>query len=118
MSEYINKLLAKVRKQNPSEPEFHQAVEEVVESLEIVLERHPEYKTAKILERMVEPERMITFRVPWMDDQSEIQINRGYRIEMNSAITIIVEYLILSAIAPVGIVTVVSINTIWKKNNA
>jgi glutamate dehydrogenase (NADP+) len=86
MSEYINKLLAKVRKQNPSEPEFHQAVEEVVESLEIVLERHPEYKTAKILERMVEPERMITFRVPWMDDQSEIQINRGYRIEMNSAI--------------------------------
>jgi glutamate dehydrogenase (NADP+) len=86
MSEYINKLLAKVRKQNPSEPEFHQAVEEVVESLEIVLERHPEYKTAKILERMVEPERMITFRVPWMDDQAEIQINRGYRIEMNSAI--------------------------------
>ncbi|MDR3609746.1 MAG: NADP-specific glutamate dehydrogenase [Ignavibacteriaceae bacterium] len=82
----MNKLLAKVRKQNPSEPEFHQAVEEVVESLEIVLERHPEYKTAKILERMVEPERMISFRVPWMDDQGEIQINRGYRIEMNSAI--------------------------------
>jgi glutamate dehydrogenase (NADP+) len=86
MSEYINKLLARVRAQNPSEPEFHQAVEEVVESLGIVLERHPEYRTAKILERMVEPERMITFRVPWMDDQGEIQINRGYRIEMNSAI--------------------------------
>src|ERR1035437_5935609 len=86
MSEYINKLLARVKAQNPSEPEFHQAVEEVVESLGIVLERHPEYRTAKILERMVEPERMITFRVPWMDDQGEIQINRGYRIEMNSAI--------------------------------
>jgi len=86
MSEYVNKLLARVRAQNPSEPEFHQAVQEVVESLDIVLERHPEYRTAKILERMVEPERMITFRVPWMDDQGEIQINRGYRIEMNSAI--------------------------------
>ena len=86
MSEYTNKLLARVKAQNPSEPEFHQAVEEVVESLGIVLERHSEYRTAKILERMVEPERMITFRVPWMNDQGEIQINRGYRIEMNSAI--------------------------------
>ena len=86
MSEYVNKLLARVKAQNPSEPEFHQAVQEVVESLDIVLERHPEYRTAKILDRMVEPERMISFRVPWMDDQGEIQINRGYRIEMNSAI--------------------------------
>lgn len=86
MSEYINSLLAKVKAQNPNEPEFHQAVQEVLESLEIVIEKHPEYRSAKILDRMVEPERVIMFRVPWMDDQGEIHINRGYRIEMNSAI--------------------------------
>ncbi len=86
MSEYINSLLTKVKAQNQNEPEFHQAVEEVVESLEIVLERHPEYRSAKILERMVEPERVVLFRVPWMDDQGEIHVNRGFRIEMNSAI--------------------------------
>jgi glutamate dehydrogenase (NADP+) len=86
MSEYVNNLLAMVRAQNPSEPEFHQAVQEVLESLEIVIAQHPEYRSAKILERMVEPERVIIFRVPWMDDQDEIHVNRGYRIEMNSAI--------------------------------
>jgi glutamate dehydrogenase (NADP+) len=85
-SEYINNLLAYVKAKNPNEPEFHQAVQEVLESLELVLERHPEYKSYKILERMVEPERVIMFRVPWMDDQGEIHVNRGYRIEMNSAI--------------------------------
>src|SRR3970282_2105926 len=86
MSEYVNSLIALVKAKNPGEPEFHQAVEEVVESLDLVLARHPEYRSAKILERMVEPERIIIFRVPWMDDQGEIHINRGYRIEMNSAI--------------------------------
>ncbi|MCO6474687.1 MAG: NADP-specific glutamate dehydrogenase [Melioribacteraceae bacterium] len=86
MSEYIEKIISEVKAKNPSEPEFHQAVEEVLESLEIVLERHPEYRSAKILERMIEPERVITFRVPWVDDQGEVQVNRGYRIEMNSAI--------------------------------
>ncbi|MFA6980115.1 MAG: NADP-specific glutamate dehydrogenase [Ignavibacteriaceae bacterium] len=86
MSEYLQRLLADVKAKNPAEPEFHQAVQEVAESLEIVLETHPEYKHAKILERMVEPERSITFRVPWMDDQGEIHVNRGYRIEFNSAI--------------------------------
>ncbi len=86
MSDYTNKLLADVKAKNPAEPEFHQAVEEVMGSLELVLQRHPEYRSMKILERMVEPERTITFRVPWMDDQGEIHINRGYRIEMNSAI--------------------------------
>ena len=85
-SEYITKLLAQVKAKNPNEPEFHQAVQEVLESLELVLERHPEYKSFKILERMVEPERVIMFRVPWMDDQGEIHVNRGFRIEMNSAI--------------------------------
>ena len=86
MSDYIEKILRDVKAKNQNEPEFHQAVQEVLESLEIVLQRHPEYRSLKILERMVEPERTIMFRVPWMDDQGEIQINRGYRIEMNSAI--------------------------------
>jgi glutamate dehydrogenase (NADP+) len=86
MSEYVSKLLADLKAKNPAEPEFHQAVEEIVESLDVVLQRHPEYRSAKILERMVEPERVIMFRVPWMDDQGEIHINRGFRIEMNSAI--------------------------------
>jgi glutamate dehydrogenase (NADP+) len=86
MSEYIEKILKDVKAKNQNEPEFHQAVQEVLDSLEVVLQRHPEYRSLKILERMVEPERVIMFRVPWMDDQGEIQINRGYRIEMNSAI--------------------------------
>jgi len=79
-------LMTLVRAKNPGEPEFHQAVEEVVESLMLALERHPEYRKAKIVERMVEPERVVMFRVPWEDDQNEIQINRGFRIEMSSAI--------------------------------
>lgn len=85
-SEYVMKILADIKAKNPNEPEFHQAVEEVLESLDLVLQRHPEYRSLKIVERMVEPERVIMFRVPWMDDQGQIHINRGYRIEMNSAI--------------------------------
>ncbi|MFQ5650311.1 MAG: NADP-specific glutamate dehydrogenase [bacterium] len=86
MSEYVSDLMAEVKAKNPSEPEFHQAVEEVAESLDLVFERHPEYRAEKILERMIEPERVIMFRVPWMDDRGKVQINRGFRIEMNSAI--------------------------------
>src|SRR3989337_3489349 len=86
MSEYLNNILARVKAQNQNEPEFHQAVQEVLESLEVVITQHPEYRSAKILERMVEPERVILFRVPWMDDQGQVQVNRGFRIEMNSAI--------------------------------
>ena len=86
MSEYVNSLIAQVKAKNPGEPEFHQAVEEIVESLDLVLERHPEYRSSRILERMVEPERIIIFRVPWMDDQGDVHVNRGFRIEMNSAI--------------------------------
>src|ERR671936_247115 len=84
--DYIEEVLAKVKAKNPAEPEFHQAVEEVFESLRLVLQKHPEYRSAKILERIVEPERVIMFRVPWLDDQGNVQINRGFRIEMNSAI--------------------------------
>lgn len=86
MSTYTNELMAWVKEKNPTEKEFHQAVQEVLESLELVIERHPEYRTAKILERIIEPERVIMFRVPWMDDQREIHVNRGFRIQMNSAI--------------------------------
>jgi glutamate dehydrogenase (NADP+) len=86
MSDYIKKILTDVKAKNLNEPEFHQAVEEVTASLGPVFERHPEYRSAKILERIVEPERVILFRVPWMDDRGEIHVNRGYRIEMNSAI--------------------------------
>lgn len=86
MSEYVRSLMEDVKAKNPSQPEFHQAVEEVVESLDAVMERHPEYRAAKVLERIIEPERVIMFRVPWVDDEGEVQVNRGFRIEMNSAI--------------------------------
>jgi glutamate dehydrogenase (NADP+) len=85
-NDYIASLMADVKAKNPAEPEFHQAVEEVAESLGLVLERHPEYRSAKVLERIIEPERVVMFRVPWLDDQGDVQINRGFRIEMNSAI--------------------------------
>ena len=86
MSAYVDELMAQVKAKNPAQPEFHQAVEEVAESLDLVLERHPEYRSAKILERIVEPERVLMFRVPWVDDKGEVQVNRGFRVEMNSAI--------------------------------
>jgi glutamate dehydrogenase (NADP+) len=79
-------LMAEVKAKNPVEPEFHQAVQEVAESLAIVLERHPEYREYKILERIIEPERVIMFRVPWRDDAGNFHVNRGFRIQMNSAI--------------------------------
>lgn len=82
VAEFMAKIIAK----NPGEKEFHQAVQEVAESLIPFIEENPKYKTAKILERIAEPERVIMFRVPWLDDKGEIQINRGFRIEMNSAI--------------------------------
>jgi len=84
--DYVTGLMALVKAKNPAEIEFHQAVAEVVESLALVLDRHPEYRAAKILERVVEPERVLMFRVPWFDDRGEIQVNRGFRIQMNSAI--------------------------------
>ena len=86
MSDYVATLMADVTAKNAGETEFHQAVQEVAESLELVLERHPKYREAKVLERIIEPERVIMFRVPWVDDSGEVQINKGYRVEMNSAI--------------------------------
>ena len=86
MSKKIEEFMKKVMEKNPGEVEFHQAVQEVVESVMPFIEKNPKYQEAKILERMVEPERVVMFRVPWLDDQGEIQINRGFRVEMNSAI--------------------------------
>jgi glutamate dehydrogenase/leucine dehydrogenase len=78
--------MSKIKAKNPAQPEFHQAVQEVAESIIPFVEEHPKYKHAKILERISEPERVLIFRVPWLDDRGDIQINRGFRIEMNSAI--------------------------------
>jgi glutamate dehydrogenase (NADP+) len=82
----VKEFMQKVIARNPGEPEFHQAVHEVAETVIPYLDEHPKYKEAKILERMVEPERVIMFRVPWIDDKGNLQINRGFRIQMNSAI--------------------------------
>ena len=82
----VKDFMANIIARNPGEDEFHQAVEEVAETLMLFIEENPKYKKAKILERIAEPERVILFRVPWVDDKGEIQINKAYRIEMNSAI--------------------------------
>ena len=83
---YIQETIEKVKKRNANEPEFLQTVEEVLSSLEVVLEKHPEYVEANLLERMCEPERQIMFRVPWVDDEGKVQVNRGYRVQFNGAI--------------------------------
>ncbi|MGA2990825.1 MAG: NADP-specific glutamate dehydrogenase [Candidatus Korobacteraceae bacterium] len=83
---YVDEVMAQVKAKNPAEPEFHQAVQEVLDSLRLVLQTHPEYISHRILDRIVEPERVIMFRVPWQDDRGQIQVNRGFRIQMNSAI--------------------------------
>ena len=82
----VDEIMDRVISRNPGEKEFHQAVKEVVESLEPVIKKKPEYAKARVLERIVEPERQIMFRVPWMDDSGDINVNRGFRIEFNSAI--------------------------------
>ena len=85
-NQYLNELVERVIKRNPNEPEFHQTIKEVLESIEPVIEQRPDYITSGVLERMVEPERIIKFRVPWTDDKGVVQVNRGYRIQFNSAI--------------------------------
>ena len=83
---YIEEIFERVKRRDHDQPEFHQAVWEVLESLAPVLELHPEYREYRVLERLVEPERMVLFRVPWTDDQGRVQVNRGMRVEFNSAI--------------------------------
>ncbi len=82
----VQEVLDIVKRRNPNEPEFLQAVTEVLESIEPAVQRHKKYRDGKILERIVEPERVIQFRVPWIDDKGQIQVNRGFRIQMNSAL--------------------------------
>ena len=86
MATFVDDFMGDVEAKNPGEHEFHQAVREVVTSLVVVLQKHPEYRKENVLERMVEPERLIQFRVPWMDDAGECHVNRGYRVEFSSAI--------------------------------
>ena len=83
---YLIELMERVKKRNPGEPEFHQAVQEVLESLEPVIEAHPEFVERGVVESLVEPERIIKFRVPWVDDNGKVQVNRGFRVQFNSAI--------------------------------
>ena len=83
---YLQRVLADVQKNHPGEPEFLQAVEEVFESLQLVVDKHPEWEAAGLIERFVEPERIVMFRVPWVDDNGKVQVNRGYRVQFNSAI--------------------------------
>jgi glutamate dehydrogenase (NADP+) len=85
-SSYLQEVMDRVIAKNPAEPEFHQAVREVLHSFEPVLERHPEYIKAGIVDRIVEPERVIMFRVSWVDDNGKVQVNRGFRVQFNSAI--------------------------------
>jgi glutamate dehydrogenase (NADP+) len=82
----IKELIEKTKVKNPGEPEFHQAVKEVLETLEPTVKKHPEFVKAKIYERIVEPDRSITFRVPWVDDKGEVHVNRGFRVQFNNAI--------------------------------
>ena len=86
MSQYSDAVMAQVIARNPGEKEFHQAVKEVLMCVAPVLEKHPEFVKEKIVERLVEPERQIMFRVPWVDDKGEVQVNRGFRVQFNSAI--------------------------------
>ncbi len=83
---YVERVLENLKKQNPNEPEFHQAATEILTTLAPVIEQHPEYEKAALLERFVEPERIIMFRVPWVDDKGNVQVNKGYRVQFNSAI--------------------------------
>ena len=85
-NQYLKDLLERVKTRNSGEPEFHQAVMEVLESLEPVIEKHPEYVESGVIEMLVEPERIIKFRVPWVDDSGKVQVNRGFRVQFNSAI--------------------------------
>lgn len=85
-ADYVHDVYETVVRRNPHESEFHQAIKEILDSLVPVLEKHPKYMQHGILERIVEPERMITFRVPWVDDQGTIRVNRGFRVQFNSAI--------------------------------
>ncbi|HAR56594.1 MAG TPA: NADP-specific glutamate dehydrogenase, partial [Idiomarina baltica] len=83
---YVKETIDMLKRTSPAQNEFYQAVEEVLESIEPLLEEHPKYRQQAIIERLVEPERQIMFRVPWQDDEGQVHVNKGYRIEFNSAL--------------------------------
>ena len=85
-SNYLQRVYNQVVSRDPDQPEFHQAVLEVLESLDSLVEKHPEYEQRGLIESFVEPERVVSFRVPWMDDNGKVHVNRGYRVQFNSAI--------------------------------
>ena len=84
--DYVERVLAELKAKNPGESEFHQAATEILNGLRPVVAKHPEYEKAALLERFVEPERVIMFRVPWVDDAGQVHVNKGYRVQFNSAI--------------------------------
>ena len=86
MNSYVNKVLEELKAKNPNQPEFHQAATEVLDSLSVVFDKHPEYEARGLLDMLVEPERVILFRVPWVDDNGVVRVNKGYRVQYNSAI--------------------------------
>jgi len=116
MAQNVAAFMEGVIAKNPAEKEFHQAVEEVVESIWPVLDKRPEYRKAKILERCVEPERVIMFRVPWVDDKGEVQVNRGFRIEMNSAIGPYKGGLRFHPSVNLGILKFLAFEQVWKNS--
>jgi len=116
MAQNVAAFMENVIAKNPSETEFHQAVEEVVESIWPVLEKRPEYRKGKILERSVEPERVLMFRVPWVDDKGEVQVNRGFRIEMNSAIGPYKGGLRFHPSVNLGILKFLAFEQVWKNS--
>ena len=116
MAQNVAAFMENVIAKNPAEVEFHQAVEEVVESIWPVLDKRPEYRKAKILERSVEPERVILFRVPWVDDSGEVQVNKGFRIEMNSAIGPYKGGLRFHPSVNLGILKFLAFEQVWKNS--
>ena len=85
-SEYLQRVYSQVVTRDPDQKEFHQAVLEVLESLDLIVDKHPEYEANGVIDSFVEPERVVSFRVPWVDDEGHVQVNRGYRVQFNSAI--------------------------------
>jgi len=116
MAQNVAAFMENVIAKNPAEVEFHQAVEEVVESIWPVLDKRPEYRKAKILERCVEPERVLMFRVPWVDDKGEVQVNRGFRIEMSSAIGPYKGGLRFHPSVNLGILKFLAFEQVWKNS--
>jgi len=86
MNSYAERVLTQLKQKNPNEPEFHQAATEIFESLSPVFDKHPEFEKQALLERFTEPERVVMFRVPWVDDNGNVKVNKGYRVQFNSAI--------------------------------